>query len=583
MIRVPRASTQSVVNITCSISVSFSLIHVRESRSCRVLTYTLGNPKSCDWGDICWGQFISQDGLHWQHNGVDPVLEPQLPYEDKGVFTGCMYPTGPHGEKDQLTLIYSSVNHLPIHWTIPYTRNCAGLALATSDDAGRTWHKSNLNPILNGEPEGLVVTGFRDPYLAEWPALDKARNKGEKRLYGIVSGGIVGKGPAAFLYEVVPSDLTTWTYIGPLADIPVGFHGPSHWEGDYGINWECVNFMTLSDGMEECSILTMGTEGGLDQRYHKDQENENDEVTSHRTWTLWMGVSVQELDGYPTTYDFGGILDNGDLYAPNSYKHPVTGEMIVWGWIKEEDLTLSRREHKGWAGYLSLPRELFLLRLPNVVRTLKSSLEDISSLKLVDDKASMGKSAYTLGIRPLSTLKSLRPQASIIWSSISTENNTPRLLATPRSANWELHNIIKVRQGLKRVGFYVRHDEMRSYTTTIYFAVDEEQIIVDKTSSNSEADIQKNVLTGPFTLFISEQEGTEVTEDLHLHIFSDGDVVEIFANDRFALSTTVYADAQTCLGISCFMEGESQSSGTFETIELWQGLQNINSTVKSMI
>ena len=260
-----------------------------------MLRHKVGNPKSCDWGDICWGHFISQDGMHWQHNGVDPVLKPQLPYEDMGIFTGCMYPTGPHGESGKLTLIYSSINHLPIHWTLPYKRDCAGLALAISEDAGRTWNKSSVNPILTGEPDGLIVTGFRDPFLSEWPALDKVRGSNEKRLYGIVSGGVVGKGPAAFLYDVSPDDLTTWTYLGPLTDIPVGFRRPSHWNGDFGVNWECVNFIALSDGAYDLNILTMGTEGGLAKEYRKKQHKEGEEVT-HGTWTLWMGLSTHLMN-----------------------------------------------------------------------------------------------------------------------------------------------------------------------------------------------------------------------------------------------------------------------------------------------
>lgn len=534
----------------------------------------IGNPKSCDWGDICWGHFISQDGIHWQHNSLDPVLEPQLPYDNQGIFTGCMHPTGPYGEPDKLTLIYSSINHLPIHWTLPHKRDCAGLALAVSNDAGHTWHKSDLNPILNGEPEGLIVTGFRDPYLAEWPALDQLRNVAEKRLYGVISGGVVDQGPAVFLYEVSPNDLTTWTYIGPLADLPLGFRRPSHWNGDYGVNWECVNFMTLGDGTREYDMLTMGTEGGFSREYKQEQGGEQDKPT-HGTWALWMGLSIQGTASEAMSYDFGGILDNGDLYGPNSYKHPQTGQRVLWGWIKEEDLSLTRRESKGWTGYLSLPRELFLLCIPDTVRALKTPLEDIPSIKLLGDADEKHQSVYTLGIRPLPILKSLRPKTSETWSNISTSTRKPHQLTQTQSNNWELEAELKIHPGIRSVGFHVRHDESLYNTTTIYFAVEDEEIVVDKRSSNHEVDMKKNRLRGPFTLFVSEDNGTEVTENLRLRIFSDGDVLEIFANDRFALSTTVYVDALSCLGISCFTEGDTEDAGTFETIELWEGLQSV--------
>lgn len=234
------------------------------------------------------------------------MLEPSLPYDKEGIFTGCMHPTGPYGEKDQLTVIYSSINHLPIHWTIPHTRNCAGLALATSNNGGRTWQKSALNPILQGEPDNVVVTGFRDPYLAEWEAMDELR--GGRSLYGVVSGGVVKEGPNAFVYAVSPSDLTRWEYLGLLCDIPVGFRRRAHWHGDFGVNWECVNFMTLGDGAEKCEFLIMGTEGG----YRRDaQPVDND---PHGVWALWLaGRLTQAKDGPRMVHEFSGILDSGNL------------------------------------------------------------------------------------------------------------------------------------------------------------------------------------------------------------------------------------------------------------------------------
>lgn len=67
-----------------------------------------------------------------------PVFRPDQPYDCKGIFTGCFYPTGPAGECDQLSIFYTSVNHLPISWDQAYTRGCEGLSLITSADGGQT-------------------------------------------------------------------------------------------------------------------------------------------------------------------------------------------------------------------------------------------------------------------------------------------------------------------------------------------------------------------------------------------------------------------------------------------------------------
>lgn len=98
-----------------------------------------------------WGHVVSSDLLRWRHNANGAVLEPNGSYDKEGVFTGCLFNSGPRGEKKMLTAIYSFVCRLPFLWTSPYPRGSAGLAAATSQDNGETWVKSNHNPILEEE------------------------------------------------------------------------------------------------------------------------------------------------------------------------------------------------------------------------------------------------------------------------------------------------------------------------------------------------------------------------------------------------------------------------------------------------
>ena len=156
-------------------------------------------------------------------------------YDKEGVFTGCFLPLEGTIERC-LTVFYSSVCRLPFHWsTPPYPRGAAGLSMATSSDYGRTWIKSSENPILKGEPDGVQVTGFRDPYIALWPAMDELQ--GQESLYAIISGGVQGAGPTAFLYAVSLDNLTRWEYLGPLINLPEKFQQSKKWSGNYGNNW----------------------------------------------------------------------------------------------------------------------------------------------------------------------------------------------------------------------------------------------------------------------------------------------------------------------------------------------------------
>uniref|UniRef100_A0A0D2Y0X6 Acid beta-fructofuranosidase n=1 Tax=Fusarium oxysporum (strain Fo5176) TaxID=660025 RepID=A0A0D2Y0X6_FUSOF len=532
------------------------------SRPTLKLTLPPGNPKSCDWGDITWGHYTSRDGLTWKQNTQNPVLEPSEPYDDKGIFTGCLHPTGLQGEEGQLTVIYSSITNLPIHWTLPYTRNCAGLSVATSTDGGKTWQKSEQNPILEGEPEDLTVTGFRDPYLAEWPALDEMR--GEASLYGFVSGGVVDGGPTVFLYAISPTDLTQWTYLGPLIDLPTGFSPSGRWGGDFGVNWECVNFMTLHNESEERPFLLMGTEGGVKPGAKEGRDQ----------WSLWMAGSLEQTEQGPRIKpEYSGILDHGCLYAPNSYEHPITKNRIVWGWLKEDELTLARRESKGWTGYFSIPRELFLYTVENVTRTLTSSLAQVGCIKATENGRG-SKTVQTLGIRPLPDLQGLRRDKPGYWKNIDSDASLGKLADT-HTGSWELEATIKVSPNDQGLGFWIRHNEDLSQGTAIHFSPQSEKITVDRSKSNHEADIEKDAVSGPFTLFYSDRNGSEELEKLHLRIFCDGDVLEVFANDRFALSTMVYADTGDCTGLSWFVEGPGASETVFESAKLWENMKEV--------
>ncbi len=552
----------------------------------------LGNPKHCDWGDITWGHYTSRDGLHWTHDGQDPVLAPSKPYDQCGVFTGCFHGAGPHGEPGQLTLFYTSAAQLPINWALPYTRNSEGLAMATSGDGGHTWTKSPLNPILAGEPAGLAVTGWRDPFVARWPALDAAfddSGDGES-LYAILSGGILDSGPVLFLYRMRADDLTRWTYCGPLVHFTAGAYTPTRWTGHYGVNWECGNFMTLGDGAEQRQVLLMGSEGGrkTDVPANVPADLLVDSVGAsnpYGSWMLWMAghfEAVQPPDaagggGAPPPKlvpEMMGLLDHGILYAASSYEHPVTKQRIVWGWLKEDTLAPSLRTAKGWCGCLSLPRELFLGRIDGVTAALHSPLEDIASVSVAANGRRPEKTLHTLGIRPLPGLEALRRGTAQTWTEVGVAPAGTVQIARCRSPSFELAAQIRVPDPgcCHRVGFHLRHsaDADLACRISVYLDVATETLVLERGHTNGgKAGTPQDPLAGPFTLFRLTDGHSAQWETLRLRIFCDGDTVEVFANDRFALSGLAYVEAGHT-GVSCFVEAEDDSSAVvFESIELW--------------
>lgn len=54
------------------------------------------------------------------------------------MFTGCYVPAGAGGNAGVLTVFYTSITALPVHYTLTHVRGSEGLSMATSDDGGKT-------------------------------------------------------------------------------------------------------------------------------------------------------------------------------------------------------------------------------------------------------------------------------------------------------------------------------------------------------------------------------------------------------------------------------------------------------------
>ena len=528
---------------------------------------------------MSWGHLTSKDLVSWTSSSK-PALIPDQPYDRDGVFTGCMTPpVGP--EQVSLKVIYSSICHLPFHWSKPpYPRNAAGLAIAESKDNGKSWVKCSENPILAGEPGELQVTGFRDPFLAEWHALDHVR--GKKSLYGLVSGGIEGVGPTAFLYSVPHENVSKWHYISPLIDMPARFQPSLKWTGNFGVNWECVNFLTLEPESSTRVCLILGAEGDVEREHIRNFEPGSDIPPRTVRSLLWMFGDLQiENDSARVNYAHGGYLDCGSLYAANSFFDPISKRQIMHAWIPEEDIPASYAKGKGWNGALVIPRELFRLSIPNVTRALCSPLSKIACVQQAPNRDGSA-TIYTLGMRPVEEISRLRKRCGHFYQRqhislpVSTSEAT-RALCSTMFPIWELEAKITIDPSCCReLGFYISHNSDMSLCTTIKFSLQDETISINKEKSNSDPNIRNCPEQGPFTLFYRTDnlgvESKEKLESFCIRIISDADVLELFANDRFALTTTVYSPSDISpTGISAFATGE-QGSAVFKVVNVWDGL-----------
>lgn len=518
----------------------------------------------------------------------DPVK-----YDEDGIFTGCFVPSD--ATNKQLTVFYSSIRKLPFHWASYPKSKPAGLSMAVSKDGGETWIKSSRNPLLNGEPNGTTVTGFRDPYIANWPVLDQIR--GESALYAIISGGLQDRGPQIFIYAVQPGNLSEWDYLGTCVDLPTNFQPSRRWSGNYGVNWECTNFMTLSTQSASRHFLIIGSEIDTEHENFKSHASPRDRAQ------LWMSGNITR-DGKGTLrfrHQYGGFLDHGDYYAANSFIDPLSGRRVVYGWIPECHCPQGYATDKGWNGCQAIPREIFLQTIPNVTRALRSPLSEMTCMEVQQGQTG-SLDLYTLGVRPIAEFSRLRHnclQHSCFGPiSLPQSVSSKHHISSVSTPTWELESIISVDpHSCARVGFHIQHSLDCSVSTTISFDMAKETISVLPSSIEIPTIENAGTKQGAFTLFALKEEpgatgrvpskNEETFEKLHLRIIIDGDVLELFANDRFALATMVYnagtnATKNNCNGITAFAEAHTDGGtnvAVFEQVKVWDGLNGLQSLI----
>ncbi|KAL5357478.1 glycosyl hydrolase [Aspergillus floccosus] len=532
-------------------------------------TYHLGfqwNPDDCEWGNISWGSACSTDLLRWEFM-AQPTLRPCTSGSLQGVFTGCMVPHDRDGKQNgSITAFYTAVYHLPIHWTRQYVRGAEKLHMAVSQDSGRSWKAlGELNPVLDGPPGFLEVTGWRDPFVAPWPHASQRMGCANACLWGVVSGGIRGVTPTVFLYRVNPTNLHEWEYVGPLVELGLNFT-LSRWSHDFGTNWEVVNFISLSEESEASSydFLILSAEGRRPQPGSTRSPNRDE-----RAQMFLCGDLDKTDDGsLRMQFKYGGVLDYGAFYAGNSFWDPVANAHILWGWVQEDDLPLEMRRCQGWAGALSFPRVIRLVTLDSVESALVSSIPSITSIgHRADERHPTLYTIQYLAALPDPRIEALRQE--MVESPLTTrpEEDGTRILIQSGTA-WNLEASFDIDLSVKNVGLLIVHPKgmylpqikslnyhpkpllivSRSVNhqeqTKIYFTPKTETLHVDRSHSTSIPGLCLANEAAPHTLFrrrCKDEENDVVgLEPLTLSMFFDGSILEIFANDRTAITTRIY-------------------------------------------
>ncbi|KAJ3091633.1 hypothetical protein HK102_014009 [Quaeritorhiza haematococci] len=425
----------------------------------------------------------------------------------------------------------------------------------------------------------------------------------------IVGGGIRHHGGAVFLEY--STDMLTWTSHPVPFYLRAGGTGKhAEYMDDYGWDFEMASVITF-DSDSTAADTTSADSGDLP--FEKQQFmfygtlGTWKEHGSHKPfWSA--GVYKQDAEGHvvyePTVT---GFLDYGQWYAHNSFWDEKEGQprrRIAWGWIDEDRKVLKPSSEGGWASTISLPREFFVHTTNNVYfRSDESSkyregfdygvfTPDAPSSSLspvsftpVDKPGQNGilKKVSTLGIRPATLDILLKGSQKFHLDKIPFPIPTSSSLPAPKShpSGLSYHPLpirSKVFHALLTVdfnqvpaadntltitntviGFTVRQSPDESLYTTILFDLGTSQIRINRSQSipPTTPPQQKTLLTeevGYFPLFEiaeSNNDGSKRRsfERLELRVVVDRSVVEVFANDRFAMTTRVYTPGAETDGV----------------------------------
>ncbi|KAJ9124234.1 hypothetical protein QFC22_001033 [Naganishia vaughanmartiniae] len=558
------------------------------------------NPVLNDWGNdteaIAWGHATSSNLIDWDF--VDtPALLPSDPYDDKGVFTGGFIPSTLASNTtlfgSDLVLAYTSVKREGVTFTKPYLIGTETLSLAQSSDNGATWQKYEGNPILSGAPTS-DYTGWRDPYISYWPAVDSLLGSSDQSLYALISGGHRDEGPTTFVYKINPNNLTKWEYISSLVSFESNSR-ESRWTGDVGKNWECVNRMSLkdSDSDLEREFLIISAEGTNPNRVGNGNGTASEAVMVTRTprYQLWMTgeLATSSNSSISLTPSASGIFDHGNFYAANSFRHPITDKLLAWGWVQEEDLPNDIRAEQGWSGIISSPRELYLQVHRHVTGYFGG--DDLSKIPVFESLEKLGNNGTysTMGIKlPEDVLQGLKARATAYqkldkWSPSATNGTGENEHDISIDDNAQIIVQSSVRypsaDATSVVGISIFHDESQKLHTDISFDPVNQSITIDRSNTVSpkasavDRTINRRPESAAHTLLTYGGLGDKHMETLDVVILFDKSILEVFINERTIISTRIYVNGTSSQGfVRLSAHGVDAQEIVFERTGVWSGI-----------
>lgn len=496
-------------------------------------------------------------------------------------FDGSVLPVGVDGYP---TVMYSGVKSLPITWSMEYTYESETQSLAVSRDGGLTFDKLDIPPVITQPNSTTQPTAFRDPYVFKSYQLDALLNNNDT-WYVAISGGVKGEnlsapgwtadaGPSQFLYQqTTADDFENWDFLG------LWFHEAANtstsdnkWAINWGFNMEVNNMQNLdAQGINNADgemFHTFGSEwatqwdgivrdtaswGGV---FHRDMNWASGSIALDNTTDLpvFTPSMASRLD-----WGMSGYAAHGQILTADSQASRASGvdfdRWIVYVWMTGDFFgggpgTPPRAQN--WTGALGSPRELTVGYIENVVdNDLARELPGAWVVDSVDNSTgllTLKTLKQTIAREPLAAMQDSSNTTLITQPGQAVVNNAGQMVVpfavSPSSRYFVMQANVTFadRDADLRAGFEILASDKES--TTFWYQASDDTFTIDRSNSSAGAILNRKNFdtrteTGLLRLFDIEQDGEQVIETLQLTVVVDNSIVEVYANDRFAMSTWI--------------------------------------------
>lgn len=255
----------------------------------------------------------------------------------------------------------------------------------------------------------------------------------------------------------------------------------------------------------------------------------------------------------------------------SSFDDTKNNRRIQWGWA-QEDMNDFGTTQQGYQGAYALPREIFIKDTPGVVHD-PSNITPGNSRFLHNANGTW--TASTLGVRPApDVVEGLHRGANHTKYPCGQSTCAAKEVVLPSKLSRSYQFNVRIERTSGVAGVTIGASPGREEYTNIYFDPSNNTIGVDRTHSSLINMFSNSSHVGYFEPYRFEQEGGETsTEAIQLSIFVDGSLVEVYANDRFALTTRIYPSREDSSGIALF--AASRVDARYSHVEVWDNLLNV--------